>query len=276
MKLRNSPNYYYNGIRKDFFTFDQLRDKVRTQNFVKYFSLLANIPTDVKQFIKNNFTVENNFHAVDNFLTKLVNNKNIKYVYNQLIDQHCIIPNEKFLKWENELQIDIPDMSKYFIMNKKCSVNTYLFNFQYRFLHRVIPTNDFLHKIHLIDTNLCTFCRSDVETVHHLFYDCNITNNFLNLFFNCLKNYYQELEMKKDVFFLGIPNNDILLNLLLIIAKNFIFKCKLDDKHPHIIGLKRKIGDIFNLELFISKKNFREEKLRQLWAPVDDIFPNLL
>ena len=140
----------------------------------------------------------------------------------------------------------------------------------------MIPTNKFLYKIHYVNSNLCTFCKNEVETVDHLFFDCSITKNFVNAFFDCLKNVYQDLDFKKADFFLGIPGGGVLLNLLLVIAKNFIFKCKLEEKLPQIVGLKNKIKNVYTLEHFVAKKNHREEFFLALWAPLEQIFPNLL
>ena len=44
-------------------------------------------------------------------------------------------------------------------------------------LHRIIPTNSFLHKIKLKNTNLCTFCKIHDETIEHLFFD--VTTKFM-------------------------------------------------------------------------------------------------
>ena len=46
-------------------------------------------------------------------------------------------------------------------------------------LHRIIPTNSFLHKIKLKNTNLCTFCKIHDETIEHLFFDCPVTQIFV-------------------------------------------------------------------------------------------------
>jgi hypothetical protein len=74
--------------------------------------------------------------------------------------------HSKFFKWEEILGIDIADWSIYFLILKKCCRDTYLINFQYKCLHRVIPTNTFLFKIHIRDTTLCSFCNVEDETLN--------------------------------------------------------------------------------------------------------------
>jgi actin-related protein len=42
--------------RKDFDTFEQIRQKVKTKNFMQYYSLLTNIPKHIKKQIRENLT----------------------------------------------------------------------------------------------------------------------------------------------------------------------------------------------------------------------------
>jgi hypothetical protein len=42
--------------RKDFDTFEQIRQKVKTKHFMQYYSLLSNIPKHIKKQIRENLT----------------------------------------------------------------------------------------------------------------------------------------------------------------------------------------------------------------------------
>jgi hypothetical protein len=106
------------------------------------------------------------------------------------------------LKWEEILGIDIADWSIYFRILKKCCRDTYLINLQYKFLHRVIPTNTFLFKIHIKDTKLCSFCNVEDETVEHLFFNCPLLFPFLRALYDCLKRYFHNIEFHKEQFLL--------------------------------------------------------------------------
>ena len=111
-------------------------------------------------------------------------------------------------------------------------MDTYLINFQYRFLHRVIPTNTFLFKIHIKDTKLCSFCN-----LEHLFFNCPLIFPFLRDFYDCFHN----IEFHKEQFLLGFKKESLTLDLLILIAKNYIYKRKLKEKIPNIIELKYQI-----------------------------------
>ena len=98
---------------------------------------------------------------------------------------------QKFLKWEEKLQCDIPNWFIYFNILRKCCKNVYLINFQYKFLHRVI-------------------CNVEDETIEHLF-------------FECLKRYFNNIELNKKNVLLGYQTlqDNLLLNFLTIITKNY-------------------------------------------------------
>ena len=59
-----------------------------------------------------------------------------------------------------------------------CTTETKLRVFQFKFLHRRVATNDFLHKIGLKEVDSCSFCNDSTETLMHLFWYCNYTQTF--------------------------------------------------------------------------------------------------
>ena len=265
-------------IKNDFFAFEQVREKIKTKNFMRYFTLISNIPKEVKRCIRENLVTCNieNFNPEDIFLQKLLASRKNKYVYNNIIDKIVHLPATKLLKWEELLQCELVHWYKYFVILKKCCRDTYLFNFQYKFLHRIIPTNSFLFKIHIKDTKVCSFCKNEDETMEHLFFDCHVTFNFLQVFCDCLNLYYTNFTLTKPNFLLGFAEENVFINFLMIIAKNYIYKCKLNDKLPNIFDLKFCIKKYYSLELYIAKKQGNVEALQQRWSPITYIFPNLL
>ena len=106
-------------------------------------------------------------------------------------------------------------------LSNDCTLDNILKMFQYKLLHRTIPTNTFLHKCKLVETELCAFCGETRETILHLFCDCNIVKNiWLKI--------YEQLQIRcgglaglsgRDIL-LGIENVDYLyINSILLITK---------------------------------------------------------
>jgi hypothetical protein len=62
--------------------------------------------------------------------------------------------------------------------------------------------------------------------------------------------------------------------LLILIAKNYIYKCKLKEKIPNIIELKYRIKNYYLLEQYIAIKNNNLKGFEKYWTPVKHVFPD--
>ena len=164
-------NHMMDTVTKNFLTFEKIKTLIKSNNFIRYYTLISNIPTDIKKCLKDNIDNINteNVHPKDDFLDRLIYTKSLKLVYITLLQTLTHLPIQNFLKWEEILGIDIADWSIYFRILKKCCRNTYLINFQYKFLHRVIPTNTFLFKIHIKDTNCAHFAMLKMKRLNIYF-----------------------------------------------------------------------------------------------------------
>ena len=49
--------------------------------------------------------------------------------------------------------------------------------FQFKFLHRIIPTNTYLYKVNIKDNERCSFCKNEPKSLEHLFFDCPIAHS---------------------------------------------------------------------------------------------------
>lgn len=208
---------------KTFIPFLQFKEKTNIKNFLLYYRLLSNIPKFIKDNVKEHCQDINleNFVPVDPFISKISANQRLKFIYDDLVNLVFVKPQDKFQKWENVLDTELNNWSKYFVIMKKCCHDTYLKNFQYKLLLRILPTNSFLYKIKLKATNLCSLCGLEDETLEHLFYDCNVTKNFWLSFEQSIKKYDANFVISKEQVLLGFPENNLFINLIFIIAKNF-------------------------------------------------------
>lgn len=141
-------------------------------------------------------------------------------------------PNDKFVKREETLGIKIPDWTKYFNMLKQMHCTTYLFTFQFKLLHRILPTNKFLYSIHVKDTKYCSFCNNEEETLEHLFFDCRIVNRFLENDTTQFGQIYDNFMLNKSDVLLGYTDQPLFLNFLFLVIKSYIYSCKLKEKIP--------------------------------------------
>ena len=88
--------------------------------------------------------------------------------------------------------------------------------------------------------------------------------NFSQIFVKTIKTILQEFDFWQK--------RTSLVNLISIIAKNYIFKCKLTEQRLNIVEFKHKIMWYRSLEQYISKKNNTILAFEQMWTPLQYIF----
>ena len=83
-------------------------------------------------------------------------------------------PHKAKEKWATDLNATLPQdtFSCYFQNIHKCTISTKLRDFQYRLLNQAVITNTHLFKWKIIQTDLCTFCEEQPESILHLLVKC--------------------------------------------------------------------------------------------------------
>ena len=83
---------------------------------------------------------------------------------------------------------------------------------------------------------MCSFYNVEDETVEHLFFNCPLIFPFLMAFYDCPKRYLDNIEFRIERFLLGFKKESLILNLLIVIAKNYIYiNVNKNEKIPNII-----------------------------------------
>ena len=76
----------------------------------------------------------------------------------------------------------------------------------------------------LTDTNVCTFCGTDVETITHLFYECRYVKILTTRITGIINNFNRNVQINSSILLLGSSAPNIKLDILLLEVKNiFIF-----------------------------------------------------
>ena len=97
----------------------------------------------------------------------------------------------------------------------------------------------------MIDWPQCTFCKNAIESLEHLFYNCEITRSLWVALRSWLMECYINLEPLSifNVLF-GIFNageDFVIVNRLILVAKFYFYRCKLNGVKPAMRVLKTKI-----------------------------------
>lgn len=150
----------------------------------------------------------------------------------------------------------------------KLTTETKLRDFQFRFLHRGIFTNTMLYRWGLVDSDRCFFCRDHYEMVEHLFFTCNVVKRFWTRVWT-----WYEAMTDSEVLF---ENKFLLLNMyvdkitildtLVLIAKQYIFRCKCMEKDLNFYNYKDEVLLICKIERRIACVTNNRRKFQRKWG----------
>jgi hypothetical protein len=125
-----------------------------------------------------------------------------------------------------------------------------------------------LYIIGFTETDKCTLCKNVKETIKHLMWDCEFSKNFWNDFTNWIKkdlNLYIDLNFKIICFGLLDENFDCLKNMLLLLGKRYIYRCRVEEKPLSFFVFREWIKIFEKSERVIATRNNKLCKHRIKW-----------
>ena len=170
-------------------------------------------------------------------------------------------------KWEENIQKHI-DWKKIYQLPYKSTLDVTLRNFQYKFLHRIIPTNTFLFKCKLSDTNLCDFCHNSIENIDHLFWECTKIQTILSMLHTWLNSIGIMFNLSKEILFFGelkINLHSNMINFILILMKYYIFKTKYQKYTPSFEIFRKMLYSRIQIEEQIALSKDKLEAHKTKW-----------
>lgn len=216
--------------------------------FTLYFGILSAIPSSWKKSI-NCVHIQN---ENEQRLTKAISLPKItKYVYNYLVKEKSQVPKAIF-KWQ-DIDYKVYDWNQIFMLPYIAVRDTKLHYFQFRFLQRILGVNNFLYRIKIKESSLCTFCHEVNETLEHLFWECDYVKLFWSEICNlCLKSTF-EIDFNY-IKFGKFEDAKHPINFFILHGKYYIFNCKLNNNIPDAIAFSYKFKYYLNVEYYILSK----------------------
>ena len=226
--------------------------------YLRFFSIKSAIPFAWKQHIENNPKILDNTNSVA--LEKLTKNKqtNKKFFYNSFLEKIEENPEKSQLKWNSKFEIEINFEEYYYIISKYLKDVT-LKAFQYKIIHRILPTNKLLFKMRISHYSLCHFCGFHQETLEHLFFECMTVKN---MWFRVqdmfrIREKFTNFKLDLKTVMLGYVNpeeNVMGINIFLVLFKYYIFTTKLKGKEINFENARfyvlSRIGTLVDTNLY--------------------------
>ena len=144
-------------------------------NFLEYGKLIAVLK---KHFEHKDLSGTSEPHPRNSFLSTVlsIDKKGVSNLYKILHQKGNHILQDISVKWENKtnLMLNPMDISRSFKLHNIWFKDCYLKYTQFRTLHRRFFTNDKLCKMGIKKSDICTFCKNDVDSVEHMLFICPV------------------------------------------------------------------------------------------------------
>jgi len=155
-------------------------------------------------------------------------------------------PESSQKKWLEDCRLPVNDNINWtaaYLLAKECTKSTKLIEFQFKFLHRHVPTNKFSFRIGLQGNENCSFCHTSSESLIriHLFWSCHQTSHFWNRVTEWLKNInllprdYTLIKITALGLRPYIFQFTLLINHGFLLAWYHIWPAKTKEDHPNLM-----------------------------------------
>ena len=268
------PHWYQAGIKQisdlfdscqgHFLPFNSFCNKFKVKcSFLQYYSILSSIPQNWKKLLQE--------CPKDSAMPPIsICSLSCKAIYSILLSLEDLPPptsEEKRL----ESGVEKSDLTKICLLPFKATREIKLTTFQYKIIHRILPTNSLLHKMKKVASPLCPFCPSECQTLWHLFLNCTHANSFWNRF----QEWYSTPSNTKlllsdlEVMFGVIRCHTYCLALnhqpIIILGKYFLYVNALNTityKFDDFVSLVR---EKINIDKYIAVTGNKEKEFRNKW-----------
>lgn len=233
-----------NGLLYDFV---DLKNRYNIKGtYLDYARLVRNIPKSWKEIIsvepdkcaKFKYNVQANCYV--KFILKSI--RGCRDIYDTLIPvDEASIP----VKWLQEMNDTTTEEWKMYCKRLNQIREVKLKDFQYKILNRILVINRFLYKIKRKESDKCSYCNKESESITHLLFSCEIVNEFWNklkLWLLDKANIILQLDLKTIMF---SACSQALIHFIIVVAKYYIYKNKFVIKTLSIEGFERYLKKIF-------------------------------
>ena len=220
-------------------TREEIKEKYRiSMTFLCYESLIRSLPRNVSCLTQVSYKRPNIPFRMQLFFSKP---DIVKYCYLLFVNalrKKCKATDAKLKqKWNRDIGLHREGS---LVHVKKATNSVYLQYLHYRITSRIIATNKFLQAIRVSDDGNCTFCSREIETITHLFWQCPVTQLFIQNISRILNAKYQTHFQHTEQSWFFPQEEDYLQVVIITLTKAVIYKARIAGQKPdtsHMMNL---------------------------------------
>ena len=231
-------------------------------NYLRWYSFIQAIPggwrkkiAGVSKDIESNQEI-NIGYTLDGKFVPLEKAKS-NLIYQHFIKKGNSTPKRlNILKNHYGLDLDIQKQKNLFLLPWKVTIDSRLRWLQFRITHLILPTNKWLHRIGLIESPNCNRCKTEIETLDHIFIECPEVKIFWEEVIRKWNFLFEQVSNIEKLF--GILDYDIddyqMKNQILLTVRRYICMCKYRESSLSITVFNILLKDTARLEEELAKQ----------------------
>ena len=184
-----------------------------------------------------------------NMLVNL-NKKGCSRLYSKIKGSNSYILDSIVDKW-SAINIDSMSLSRSFSKHHIHYKDTYLKYLQFRTLHHRFYTNEKLLVMGLVQSELCSMCKSEVDSIEHMLLDCQHSRSLrenVSLWIRELG--MQDYNLTASRIIIGDLENAIAINSIILHTKKVIYNAKKKEQKPSIVNVKYEVKNFYYQEKY--------------------------
>ena len=253
----------YNVQAGHLYTWDDLLLKGwKPRHFIMWCNILHCIPVEWK----NERTLNENEVCSFYDIFARVTSKSIAM---DLIDTKGEPPSSE-LFFERKFNVSREDWGYIYNLPFETTIDSKTREFQLRINHNIVYSNDRLSVFHISDSPLCKICKTERETLEHMFCLCERVQQF----WTNLRNHYL---LAKDIacfeesvnIILGYYNRDRNVkaaNHIMILAKKYIYDCRSNETELNLNVFHERVKHIVDIERKVYETMGKLSTFNEKWS----------
>ena len=182
-----------------------------------------------------------------------LNKKGCSRLYSKVKNSNTHVLDTIVEKWmaNTDIDTDTLSMSRSFYKHHINYKYTYLKYLQFRTLHHRFYTNDKLFTMGLVQSNLCSMCKIEVDSIEHMLLDCQ----YSRILWDNISDWIRELGMADynlttSRIIIGDLENALAINSIILPTKKVIYNAKKKEQKPNIINVKHEVKNLYYQEKY--------------------------
>ena len=183
-------------------------------------------------------------------------------------------------RWENKLY-NIHPWPFFFKHLKKSTDDRKLLWLQFRIIHHILTTNRSVSKFKPNQCELCTFCKSNSETIEHVMWQCRYVQTFFNDLTNLLRIkcvHLTNFRFSAMLVIFGVEHNiitDGVMDLVVLLAKAYIYRSKTIQTVPTLSSFKYILYSRYLIEKNTYATKNQDNEFMKRWSCYKDLISHV-